>query len=123
MERCGGQPGKPPVSVTQLLAMLFLRGSYWPASHCGPPPRPRRLAGARVTKGTHARAHTGTSAPRRSPGGGYTATVTRRKVAGMEVASSLGLAFWLLKRVSNSACSSASRPSAAAASNAFMVGP
>jgi len=53
----------------------------------------------------------------------HTATVTRRKVAGMEVASSLGLAFWLLKRASSSACRSASRPLAAAASNAFMVGP
>jgi hypothetical protein len=53
----------------------------------------------------------------------YTATVTRRKVAGMEVASSLGFAFWALKRVSNSACRSSSRPLAAAASKAFMVGP
>ena len=35
----------------------------------------------------------------------------------------LGLAFWLLNRVSNSVCSSASRPLAAAASTAFMVGP
>jgi hypothetical protein len=31
----------------------------------------------------------------------HTATVTRRKVAGMEVASSLGLAFWALKRASH----------------------
>ena len=37
--------------------------------------------------------------------------------------SSLGLVFWLLKRASSSACRSASRPLAAAASNAFMVGP
>jgi pyridoxamine 5'-phosphate oxidase-like protein len=53
----------------------------------------------------------------------HTATVTRRKVAGIEVASSLGLVFWLLKRASSSACRSSSRPLAAAASNAFMVGP
>ena len=53
----------------------------------------------------------------------HTAIVTRRKVAGIEVASSLGLAFWALKSASNSACRSASRPLAAAASNAFMVGP
>ena len=53
----------------------------------------------------------------------HTATVTRRKVAGMDVASSLWLAFWALKRASSSACRSASRPFAAAASNAFMVGP
>ncbi len=56
-------------------------------------------------------------------GRAHTATVTRRKVAGMEVASSFWLAFWPLKRASSSACSSASRPSAAAASKAFMVGP
>ena len=53
----------------------------------------------------------------------FAATVTRRKIAGIEVASSLGLVFWLLKRASSSACRSASRPLAAAASNAFMVGP
>jgi hypothetical protein len=52
-----------------------------------------------------------------------TATVTRRNVAGMDVASSFGLVFWALKRASNSACRSASRPLAAAASNAFIVGP
>ena len=51
------------------------------------------------------------------------ATVTRRKVEGMQVASLLRLAFWRLNRVSSSVCSSASRPLAAAASNAFMVGP
>jgi hypothetical protein len=54
---------------------------------------------------------------------GHTATVTRRKVAGMEVAASLGLVFWLLKSASSSDWSSASRPLAAAASNAFIVGP
>jgi hypothetical protein len=53
----------------------------------------------------------------------YTTTVTRRKVAGMEVASSLGCVFLLLKRPSSSACRSASRPLAAAASNALIVGP
>jgi len=52
-----------------------------------------------------------------------TETVTRRKVAGMEVASSLGLWFWALKSASSSACRSASRPLAAAASKAFIVGP
>jgi hypothetical protein len=50
-----------------------------------------------------------------------TATVTRRKVAEIEVASSLGIAFWALKRASNSYCRSASRPFAAAASNAFTL--
>src|SRR4051812_45355560 len=51
----------------------------------------------------------------------YRLTVTRRKVAGIDVASSL--VFCLLNKVSSSAWSSASRPFAAAASNAFMVGP
>ena len=51
------------------------------------------------------------------------ATVTRRNVAGMEVASLLGLTFCSLKRTSNSFCRSACRPFASAASNAFMVGP
>ena len=51
------------------------------------------------------------------------ATVTRRKVAGMEVASLSGLLFWLLNRASNSFCRSVARPSFSAASNAFMVGP
>ena len=58
------------------------------------------------------------------PGGGLSGeTVTRRNVAGIEVASGDPLAFWLANNASNSACSSASRPLAAAASNAFMVGP
>src|SRR5437667_12506618 len=61
--------------------------------------------------------------PSRSVTPSQTATVTRRKVAGIELASSLGLAFWALKRASSSACSSASRPFADADSNAFMVGP
>ena len=51
------------------------------------------------------------------------AAVTRRNVAGMEVASLLGLLFCPLKRASNSFCRSAARPFASAASNAFMVGP
>jgi hypothetical protein len=50
-----------------------------------------------------------------------TATVTRKKVAGMEVASLL--LFWLLNSSSNSFCRSAARPLFSAASNAFMVGP
>jgi hypothetical protein len=50
-------------------------------------------------------------------------TVTSKKVAGIEVASALGLVFCSLKSASSSACRSASRPSAVAASNAFMVGP
>ena len=53
------------------------------------------------------------SSPRRagegSPGD-YTETVTRKKVAGMEVASLLGLLFWLLNRASSSFCRSAARP-------------
>ena len=51
----------------------------------------------------------------------YRWTVTRRKVAGIEVAPSL--LFCALNKASSSDWSSASRPSAAAASNAFMVGP
>ena len=51
------------------------------------------------------------------------ATVTRKKVAGMDVASSLRLLFWLLNRTSSSFCRSAARPFFSAASNAFMVGP
>jgi hypothetical protein len=51
------------------------------------------------------------------------ATVTRRKVAGMEVASLLGLLFWLLNSSSSSFCRSADRPFSSAASKAFMVGP
>ena len=41
----------------------------------------------------------------------------------MEVASVLGLVFWLLKSASSSFCRSAVRPFASAASNAFIVGP
>ena len=48
-------------------------------------------------------------------------TVTRRKVAGIDVASAL--VFCSLKRASSSAWSSSSRPLAEAASKAFMVGP
>ena len=51
------------------------------------------------------------------------ATVTRKKVAGMEVASLFGLLFWLLNRASSSFCRSAARPFFSAASNAPMVGP
>jgi hypothetical protein len=55
--------------------------------------------------------------------GQLSATVTRKKVAGMEVASLLGLLFWLLNRTSSSFCRSPARPFFSAASNAFMVGP
>ena len=51
------------------------------------------------------------------------ATVTRKKVAGMEVASLFGLLFWLANNSSSSLCRSAARPFFSAASNAFMVGP
>ena len=51
------------------------------------------------------------------------ATVTRRKVAGMEAASLLGLLFWLLNKSSSCFCNSAARPCFSAASNAFIVGP
>jgi len=51
------------------------------------------------------------------------ATITRKKVAGIEVASLLGLLFWLANNSSNSRCRSAARPFFSAASNAFMVGP
>jgi hypothetical protein len=55
--------------------------------------------------------------------GDLSAIVTRKKVAGMEVASLLGLLFWLLNRASSSFCRSLARPLFSAASNAFMVGP
>lgn len=51
------------------------------------------------------------------------ATVTRKKVAGIEVASLVGLLFCSWNRTSSSFCNSAARPSFSAASNAFMVGP
>ena len=55
---------------------------------------------------------------------GYgTATVTRKKVAGMEVVFMPGLLFWLLNRTSSSFCRSPALPFFSAASNAFMVGP
>ena len=54
---------------------------------------------------------------------GHVETVTCKNVAGIEVASLLGLAFCALNSASSSACSSPTRPSAAAASNAFIVGP
>ncbi len=56
-------------------------------------------------------------------GGQLSATVTRKKVAGMEVASLLGLLFSRVNRASSSFCSSPARPFFSAASNAFMVGP
>ena len=49
------------------------------------------------------------------------ATVTRKKVAGMEVDARAR--FWLLNRSSSSRCKSAARPFFSAASNAFIVGP
>jgi hypothetical protein len=55
--------------------------------------------------------------------GNYAQTVTRKKVAGMEVVSLFGLLFWLLNRTSSSFCKSPARPFFSAASNAFMVGP
>jgi hypothetical protein len=75
------------------------------------PPRPRERgsgdAGARMPPSK--------SGPASRP---YRLTVTRRKVAGIDVASSL--VFCSLNRASNSAWRSALRPSAA--SKAFMVG-
>ena len=53
----------------------------------------------------------------------YTLTVTRKKVAGMEVASLRGLLFWLSNSDSSSFARSAARPFFSAALNAFMVGP
>src|SRR5450631_1143800 len=55
--------------------------------------------------------------------GQLSATVTRKKVAEMEVVSLLGLLFWLLNRTSSSFRRSPARPFFSAASNAFMVGP
>ena len=52
-----------------------------------------------------------------------TATVTRRKVAGIEVVRGFELSFFALKRATSSSSSSAVRPFASAASNTVMVGP
>jgi hypothetical protein len=52
-----------------------------------------------------------------------TATVTRRNVAGIEVVPGFELSFLALNRATSSSSSSAVRPFAVAASNAFMVGP
>ena len=51
------------------------------------------------------------------------ATVTRKKVAGMDVVSLLGLLFLLLNRTSSCFARSAAPPFFSAASKAFMVGP
>ena len=53
----------------------------------------------------------------------YFETVTRRNVAGIEVASPVRLSFCALKSASSSAYSSASLPVPAADSKAFIVGP
>ena len=53
----------------------------------------------------------------------HTNTVTRKKVAGMAVASWLGPLFWLLNSAVSSSSRSSARPFLSAASNAFMVGP
>ena len=74
-------------------------------------------AGARVAADRHRAA----VRPVGRVGIAYRVTVTRRNVAGIDVASSL--VFCSSNRVSSSSWSSASRPFAAAASNAFMVGP
>ena len=52
-----------------------------------------------------------------------TRAVTRRKVAGIDVASFRELVFWVSNSASNSFFSSSARPFFSAASNAFMVGP
>ena len=52
-----------------------------------------------------------------------TETVTRKKVAGMEVACLLGFLFCLSNRSSSSFFRSPARPLFSAASNAFVVGP
>lgn len=51
------------------------------------------------------------------------ATVTRKKVAGMEVVSLPLLLFWLRNKTSSSFFRSPARPFFSAASNAFIVGP
>src|SRR6185369_16932430 len=53
----------------------------------------------------------------------YTATVTRRKVAGIAVVPGWSAVFCALNRASSSLKSSSSRPFDLAASNAFIVGP
>ena len=53
----------------------------------------------------------------------YSATVTRKNVAGMEVMSLCELLFCARNRSSSCVCKSATRPLLPAASNAFMVGP
>ncbi len=57
------------------------------------------------------------------PCGQGNVTVTRRKSARMRVVSTLPLWFCATNRASSSRCNSPSRPSFAAASKAFMVGP
>src|SRR3954453_22328174 len=51
------------------------------------------------------------------------ATVTRKNVAGMDVASLCKLWFWQLNSSSRSSCKSAERPFFSAASKAIIVGP
>src|SRR5215813_10728105 len=58
-----------------------------------------------------------------SPTEDQTVTVTRRKVAGIDVASLTLLVFWRSKRASSSCCSSIDLPFCSAAANAFIVGP
>jgi hypothetical protein len=53
----------------------------------------------------------------------HTATVTRRKVAEIDVASARALLFWLSNSSFSSRCKSAARPLSSAAANAFIVGP
>ena len=55
--------------------------------------------------------------------GGQTKTVTRKNVAGIDVASGRGLWFWRLNRSSSSFCKPAAPPFLSAASKAFIVGP
>src|SRR5262249_26773270 len=52
-----------------------------------------------------------------------TDTVTRKKVAGIDVAPGRVLLFWRLNKSSSSFCRSAARPFFSAASKAFIVGP
>ncbi|MDQ1433851.1 MAG: phosphatidylinositol-3-phosphatase, partial [Actinomycetota bacterium] len=54
---------------------------------------------------------------------GQTSTVTRRKVAVIDVVSSFALWFCSLNRAASSRCRSSARPFISAASNAFIVGP
>src|SRR6478672_779259 len=123
----GDQRRLLPLRAELLPPLPTRRSARRGARHLYRPHRlPLRRAGGRLTARDAAAAVFSSMRARTADslaGVSYTARVTRRKVAGMEVTFSAVLVFLLTKRSSSSAFSSSSRPSAAAASNAFIVGP